>query len=181
MRRALALLLIALLLAPDLSARDKHTWNNVEKLKPGSLVLVSLWDGRDYRGTVESVADSSLRIYVPDRSEPQIIWQRTFDRSAVRRIAKIRQPDLPNPSKWMAAGTLTGIVVGGTAGAISDVRNGNQGRWFLGGLAGAGLGFFASCAVLAAAGTIGVARSVPHHKIIYESPGPPAPSAPPTS
>jgi len=68
----------------------------------------------------------------------------------------------------MIAGAVAGGAVGVTVGAVGDIRHGDNGRWLLGGLGGAGLGFLVSCAALAAVATVEVARIPGRRQVVYE-------------
>ena len=175
MRRTLTALLIVLLLVPDLPARTNHGWENVKKVKPGTPIQILLWTGDDVRGELDEVSDTGLRLYTADRTAPQTTRERDVDRKNIRRIAVIRHENLPDSGHWMRVGALTGAAVGAAAGGIQGARQGNNGRWILGGLAGALLGFFASCAVLAAVDTAKLAQGQRHAKVIYEAKEPPPP------
>lgn len=181
MRRTVTALLIILLLAPDLPARNNRDWKSVKKLKPDTPVLIWLWTGEDLRGDIESVSDTGLRLALPDRTNSQVSWERTVDRSAVRKIIRLRDlPNLPDAHKWMVAGAVAGGAVGVTTGAISDAKNGYQGGWVIGGLVG---GLFGAMIGDMAAGLVGIGEATPtlfrHSKVVYEEPEPrPSPPSP---
>jgi hypothetical protein len=177
MRRTLTALLIVLLLVPDLPARTNDSWETVKKLNPGTPIQILLWTGDDVSGELDEVSDAGLRLYTADRTAAQTTWERDVDRKNIRRIAVIRHENLPHSGHWMRVGALTGAAVGAAAGGIQDARQGNNGRWILGGLAGALLGFSASCAVLVAVDTAKLAQGPRHNKVIYEAKeAPPPPS-----
>ncbi len=66
MRQAIAAMFTVLLFAPAVFARGNHDWEHVEKLKPGTTVLISLWSGRTISGRVEAVDTTTLRIDTAD-------------------------------------------------------------------------------------------------------------------
>ena len=165
MRRTLVTLLAILLFSTTLFARGRYDWERVEKLKPGTPVAVSLWSGSTISGRVTSVSSTALRLntfYPPDigTGSPQ-----EFGRANIRRIVHIRRPKLPNPGDWMLTGALIGGGVGLTVGVVRDIHHHENYNWFTGALAGAGLGFFSSCAVLAG---VGVVALVHHSTLVYE-------------
>jgi len=172
MRRTLAILLIALFFVPGLPARGQYDWNNVTKLKHGTRVAITLWNGDDLSGRIDSVGDASLRLAVPDPTNPQGSWIHTIDRTGIQRIVRVvPPPKLPDPAKAAVVGAVAGGAIGVTSGAISDAKNGYQGRWVLGGFFGALGG--ATVGVMTAA-VIGIAQfpsALAHHTtLIYEDP-----------
>jgi hypothetical protein len=168
MRRTLAALLIALSLAPGLPARNNDDWENVKKLKHGTDVEISLWSGENLNGKIEDVNNTGLQLTAADRSGPGIGWLRDVDRASIRTVVRFRRPYLPDGKRWMVTGAVGGGLIGVTAGAVSDAEHGNNGRWLLGGLGGAGLGFLASCAALAAVGVVDTAKMVHRRDLVYE-------------
>lgn len=73
----------------------------------------------------------------------------------------------------MTIGAVAGGAIGVGTGAIGDAKHGNNGRWLVDGFAGAVLGFFASCAVLAGVAVVHAAQLPRHTKVIYEDNNPP--------
>jgi len=65
----------------------------------------------------------------------------------------------------MLNGALIGGGMGLISGAIYDVNHHENYNWFTGALGGAGLGFLASCAVLAGVGIVGLFH---HSTLVYE-------------
>ncbi len=159
-----------LLFSPELFARDKHSWEQVEKLKPGSSVLVSLWNGDILSGHVVGVSSTGLRLSSFYPPGPGISQEPKIDRAAIKRVVLLRGNKLPDPGTWMLAGTLIGGGVGVTAGAIQDATGRNNGNWVTGGLRGAAAGFLGSCVVLTGVGATALVR---HNKVVYESKTPP--------
>src|SRR3984885_6262015 len=136
MRRMLVAVLVSLLLVPTLPARSKRDW---KKLKAGAAVEVSLWTGESLSGEVESVSDTGMQVAaVGGNIYPRVGWLRDFDRRNIRSVARGREHSLPDSKKWMIAGTLAGGAIGVTTGAVRDAEHGNNGRWIVGGFAGAG-------------------------------------------
>lgn len=173
MRQTISVLLAILLLAPDLPATTNHDWNQVRKIKADTRVTILLWNGERLTGYVEFVDDSGLHLNEEGwRPASQNNQPRQLNREAIRKIVRLPHEHLPNPEKWMAIGTIAGAGAGVTAGAISDVRHGSNGRWFVDGFAGAGLGILGSCMVLVGVGVGATAHRVLNHKIIYEASSP---------
>ena len=172
MRRLLVTVLVSLLLVPALPARSKLDWENVKKLKPGAAVEVSLWTGENLRGEVEGVSDTGMQIAaVGGNIDPRVGWLRDFARGNIRSVARIREHSLPNSKKWMIAGALAGGAIGVTQGAARDAEHGNNGRWIVGGFAGAVIGFAASCAALGVVAVVDTTRGIHRREIVYEDTG----------
>ena len=172
MRRMLVAVLVSLLLIPTLPARSKRDWENVKKLKAGAAVEVSLWTGESLSGEVESVSDTGMQVAaVGGNIDPRVGWLRDFDRRNIRSVARVREHSLPDSKKWMIAGTLAGGAIGVTTGAVRDAEHGNNGRWIVGGFAGAVLGFVASCAAVGVVGIVDVSRGIHRREIVYEDQG----------
>jgi hypothetical protein len=171
MRRTLTTLLIVLLLAPELPARSNGDWKNVKKLKHGTDVEISLWNGENLNGKIEDVNNTGLQLATADRSAPGIGWLRDIDRASVRTIVRFRRPYLPDGKRWMVTGAVGGGLIGVTAGAVSDAEHGNNGRWLLGGLGGAGMGLLVSFAALAAVGAVDTAQGIHRRRVVYEAKG----------
>ena len=170
MRRVVVLLLSILVLIPKLSARNKSDWANVQLLKPGTPVTISLWAGYQLRGTLEAVNDSGLSLTWLDAKGNLIQSSYHVDRASVRKIVRFRHPKLPqDPGRIMLIATVAGAAVGATAGGIDDATDHNSGRWFTGGLGGAGIGFFGSCVVLGGIGaTKGGIMLFHRSTVVYE-------------
>jgi hypothetical protein len=173
MRQILAILLAALLAAPALSARDNHDWANVKKLNPGTPVRVLLWSGESLGGELDAVSDSTLRLSVADSSAPQTGWSRTLDRASIHRVSRSRRNDPPNPNHWLIGGAVAGGAAGVVAGAVQDAKNGTNGRWVLGGFAGAVFGFLAAVAAVGTVAIVKTARNASYLRVVYEDGGAP--------
>ena len=158
-----------LVLAPEISARSNSDWGNVRKLRPGTYVEISLWSGENLSGKIQDVNDSGLQVGTADRSGPGASWLRDVDRASVRSIVRFRRPYVPDGKRWMVTGAVGGGLIGVGVGAASDAEHGNNGRWLLGGLGGAGLGLLVSCAALAAVGAFDVAQGMHRRDIVYEA------------
>jgi hypothetical protein len=172
MRRMLVPVLICLLLVPTLPARSKRDWENVKKLKAGAAVEVSLWTGENLSGEVEGVSDTGMQIAaVGGNINPRAGWLHDFDRGNIRSVARMREHSLPNSKRWMIAGTLAGGAIGVTQGAVRDAERGNNGRWIVGGFAGAVLGLVASCAALGVVAVVDTTRGIHRREIVYEDTG----------
>jgi hypothetical protein len=171
MRRTLTAVLIVLLFAPELPARSNHTWENVKKLKPGTTVRVLLWNGDVLSGEVAAVSTAGLQLATVGSNGPGIGWLRDIDRTSIRRIVRIHKSNLPDPQRWMVRGAVAGGAIGLTAGAASDIKHGENYRWFEGALGGAGLGFLASCTTFLAVATVDLAKTVRGERVVYEDQG----------
>jgi hypothetical protein len=171
MRRTLAALLMALLLAPELPARSNGDWDNVKKLKRGAYIEISLWSGENLSGRIEDVNNTGLQVATAERSGggPGAGWLRDVDRASIRTVVRFRRPYVPDGKRWMATGAVGGGLIGVTAGAVADAEHGNHARWLLGGLGGAGLGLLVSCAALAAVGAFDTAQEMHRRDIVYEA------------
>lgn len=165
MRKAVAILVAFLLFTPALFAKSNHGWDHVEKLKHGTSVLISLWNGRLIDGRVDAVGPATLRI---DTADPEVGVGSLveFARADIRRIVRLRHANLPDPQRWMLIGTLVGGGVGFTAGAIYDVANHENYHWLTGGFGGAVFGFLGSCAILAGVGVVDLFHH--HDRLVYE-------------
>jgi hypothetical protein len=154
-----------LLFAPAVFARGNHDWEHVEKLKPGTTVLISLWSGRTISGRVEAVDTTTLRIDTAD-SDIGFGSLEEFSWADIQRIIHVRRPNLPDPQRWMVASAVIGGGAGFVSGAIYDATHHENYHWFTGGLGGAVLGFFGSCTVLAG---VGIVELFHHHRtLVYE-------------
>jgi len=171
MRRTLTAVLIVLLFAREVPARNNHNWENVEKLKHGTTVRVLLWSGEELSGEVDAVSNVGLQLATVGSSGPGVGRLRHIDRTSIRRIVRIRKPNLPDPKRWMIRSAVAGGAIGLTAGAVSDIKHGDNYHRFGGALGGAELGFFASCAALTAVGAVDLAQAVRGEKVVYEDQG----------
>jgi hypothetical protein len=170
MRRTLTAVLVVLMFVPTLPARNNNDWQNAEKLKRGTTVEVLLSSGENIRGEVADVSDTGMQIATEGgNTDPRVGWLRDVDRASVRRIVRIRQSKFPDSRRWMIAGAVAGGAVGVTTGAVQDAEHGNNGRWILGGFAGAVGGFFVACVALAAVATVQVAQRPTHRQVVYEN------------
>jgi hypothetical protein len=165
MRKRFAILFAVLSFTPALLAKNNHGWEHVEKLKPGTSVLISLWNERLISGSVEAVGPGILRIETAD-PDVGVGSLEEFGRADIRKIVRIRRSDLPDPQRWMLIGTLVGGGVGFTSGAIYDVAHHENYHWFTGGFSGAALGFVGTCAILAGVGVVDLFHH--HDTLVYE-------------
>ena len=165
MRKAFVILFAVLLFTPALVAKSNHDWKRAEKLKPGTAVLISLWNGRLISGSVEAVGPAALRI---DTSDPDVGVGSLveFARADIQRIVRVRRTNLPDPQRWMLIGTLVGGGVGFTSGAIYDVAHHENYHWLAGGFSGAVFGFLGSCTVLGGVAVVDLFRH--HDTLVYE-------------
>jgi hypothetical protein len=169
MRKAFVILFAALVFTPALFAKSKHDWECVEKLKSGTPVLISLWTGRLVSGSVDAVGPDAVRI---DTADPEfgVGSLIDFSRADIRRIVRIRRPNLPDVNRWLLTGVLVGGAIGLTAGAIDDIAHHQNYNWFIRGLGGAGVGFLGSCAILAGFSVVELLVEIFHHHggLVYE-------------
>lgn len=170
MRRVIAVVVCLLLLAPEVSARNLGDWKNVTRLKRGTSVLVSLWNGDQLEGRLESVSDAGLSVGSPESTRSNLKWSQVVERGSVRSIVRWRgHGDLPDPGKVMIIGTTAGLATGAIVGGIQDATGRNQARGLTYGLAGAALGFFGSCFVLAGVAGVSLARGPRRTEVVYEA------------
>jgi hypothetical protein len=172
MRRTLTVLivirLLVLLFGTDLPARNNTDWSNVKKLKRGASVEILLWSGENLRGKIDEVRDAGVQLAMIDRSNPQLGLQYQFERTSIRRIATVRQLNLPDSRRWIVTGTLAGGGIGFVGGAIADVTHGTNYHWLTGSFGGAIAGLLVSCVALAAVGGVDMARARQREKVVYE-------------
>jgi hypothetical protein len=168
MRKAITVLLAALLFTPVVLAKSNHDWKDVEKLKPGTTVLISTWKGRLISGSVDAVGPAVLRI---DTADPEmgVGSLEDFNRAEIRQIVRARGRNLPDPGRWMLIGTVIGGGVGFTSGTIYDATHHENYHWLTGGFSGAALGFVGSCAILAGVGVVDLFRH--RDRLVYEDRG----------
>lgn len=162
MRWLLTMGLIVFSFCPQVFA-GKREWERVKQLKHGTSIYVILDKGQPVSGRFAGADDSGLRvatIYPWDKGVPEPIA-----RENVLRVVHVRRRILPDLGAMMAGGIVIGGGAGLMAGAISDVRHGNNGRWFVGGLGGAGMGFMGACVTKAGFGVVALFR---HDKVVYE-------------
>lgn len=171
MRRSFARLLTVLVFAHGLPAQSNHDWANVESLKPGTTVVISLWSGEGLGGRVGPVNDTRLQLATLDRTYTKLGPNQEVDRAAIRKIVCVRETDMPDGSPWIFVGTVGGGLIGGVSGAIYDKSHqGNTGNVLVGGARGALIGFVVTgIAVIAVRG----ARKF-RDNVVYEGkpPGP---------
>jgi hypothetical protein len=173
MRPTFFVLVVALLLVPECFARNRSDWKNVQRLKPGSEIMIVLSDGRHTEGCVRSATDSKLEIVVPGGSYPAGGRDQNLDRRDIEKIMRVHthDPFAPDPKLVLALAVAGGAVIGTTVGAIGDAEHGNNGRWLAGGLGGAGIGIFAWMAFYAGVSVFDLATLARHRTVIYENPG----------
>jgi hypothetical protein len=172
-RRTIALLLAVLILAPETPARDNTDWSNVKRLKPGTRVLLTLWNDDQIEGRLEAASDTGLIVSAPEGTRPSNQWTRAVDRGTVRRVVRWRgRGDLPDPGKVMLIGAGAGVAAGAITGGIQDATGRNQARGLGYGLAGGAIGFLASVVVLAAIGGAALAKGPARSEVIYEDASP---------
>jgi hypothetical protein len=171
MRQAIAVVLAILLIAPPLTARNNSDWNNVRKLKHGTKILVSLWNGDQLDGRVESVSDTGLSIGSPEGTRANAQWSQAVERGTVRRIVRLRggHGDLPDPGKVMLIGAAIGGAAGAIGGGIKDVNHGNQLNSLTYGFGGAVFGFLGAVVVLTGIATVALVRGPRRTEVVYEN------------
>lgn len=163
MRWLLTMGLMLLSVCPQVFA-NKRDWERVKRLKHGTAVYVILDKGQPVSGRIVGADDRGLRVatvYPWDNGAPEQIA-----RENVRRVVHLRHRILPDPEAMLAGGIVTGGGAGLMAGAISDIRHGNNGRWVTGGLGGAGIGFLGACMTEAGFGVVALFR---HDQVVYEA------------
>jgi len=167
--RNVSALLVVISLAALSHARSAHDWRAVKRLSPDAPIVLLFWSGEQISGRIEAADDSGLRI-IPFEWSNRGRSVRAVERADIRRIWTIHRPRLPDPRRWVIIGTVAGGAIGATTGAVSDARqHTSNARWFTGGLAGAGLGFAASCAAMAGVGLFELGTDVLHpRRVVYE-------------
>lgn len=168
-RRIFAVLMSVLFFVPELPAKARPDWSEVEKLKQRSMVRVFLWDGRQVIGEFESADAGVLKIAVYADPEIRIGSEREFQRAQVRAVYRTPRSQA-NPEKYLK----TGIVVGGVGGAIvGGVATGKA--WPLGVVLGGATGAMLGTMVGGVAGVGDVVFRGHHAKLVYESTRRPVP------
>jgi hypothetical protein len=167
--RYISALLVVVSLAVPSHARSAHAWRAVKRLSPDAPIVVLLWSAEQISGRIQTADDSGLRL-IPFEWSNGGRSVRAVERADIQRISTIHQHHLPDPGRWMIVGTIAGGAIGATAGAVSDAsHHTSNARWFTGGLGGAGLGFFASCAALAGVGVFDMGSDILHpRRVVYE-------------
>jgi len=182
MRQAVAVLLAILLVAPELPARsarvrDTNDWKNVMKLKRGTSVLVSMWNGDQVAGRLDSVSETGMRVVAPDKSYGH--WHEDVQRPNVQRVVRLRgEADLPDPGRVMLIGTAAGIAIGGVTGGIQDATGHNEGRGLAYAAGGGLIGFLGSVVVLGVVSIKALARGYKREEVMYEDKSRRPPDAP---
>ena len=166
MRCMISIALCFLLLTTELFAKTRD-WNNLNKLKPGDTIVLTLKDGGGFEGEFQSSSDASLRLAVFTSRDSGFGSFRDVERGKIRKVVRLNHPRLPDPHKLVT----TGAVVGGAAGAITAAAHPMEGvppggNIVLGGLAGAAIGTLGSAVVGLG---IGVHAMAHRSTLIYES------------
>jgi hypothetical protein len=166
MRSINALTLCFLLLTADLSAKTTD-WKNLESLKTGDSIVVTLKSGDKLSGEYQSATPTSLRLAVFTSPDSGFGSFRDIERDKIRKIVRLNHPHLPDPKLLMTGGAVvggaTGVIVGSARARSDNTRPGDA---LVGGLAGAALG--ALGAAFFGLG-IGVHAAVHHSTVIYEA------------
>jgi small nuclear ribonucleoprotein (snRNP)-like protein len=127
MCRRVTMLLTLLMFAPALAAREKSAWDNVEKLKPWTTIQVDMWNGETFTGRIYSVDDSTLTVVLRNFTARRPGVERSVGRELIRKIERVRQVSLPDPTNCAIAGALItgaglaiegGITDGGAAALV---------------------------------------------------------------
>jgi hypothetical protein len=168
MRRTFALLIIALLVVPRASAKDKSDWQSVKRLRRDTALLVILGDGQRTKGGFLEATDSTLVLTTLDCSDIDTGWTCHLDRADVKRVIRIHE-DLPDPEEWMAIGTAGGGVVGLAIGASIEKGVNAKGDAIVDGFRGAAVGFLASMVAVLGATIVEAVRYPRGQKLIYEN------------
>jgi small nuclear ribonucleoprotein (snRNP)-like protein len=111
-----ALLMVALMPLTVLAKTDLSDWNNVQRLKVGSTVIVSTKKGERFLGDVRHVDNDSLILLVKVSSVARQAFE--LRREDVAEVRKRRSRAL-----MTALGVAIGLGVGIGIGAISDARH----------------------------------------------------------
>jgi small nuclear ribonucleoprotein (snRNP)-like protein len=166
MRRLLALVLCFLLLTAELFAKTRD-WKNLDTLKPGDSITITLKDGKKLSGEFDSHTNSTIRMAVYTSRDSGFGSFREIEREKIRKLIRINDANLPDPNKLMAAGAVVGGAAGAIVGAAKAPSNSPKApSVLLGGLAGAVLGFLGAAVV----GLGMVTHALVHHStVIYQA------------
>jgi hypothetical protein len=113
MRRAIAILIGLLFLAPKIPAQTTSDWQNVERLDHGAGIVVKLDSGTSVEGTVESVSNDELQI---NTRKHRLVRTRTISRPMVVRVILI-PPGNTRALRRLEVGMIAGGAAGATVGA----------------------------------------------------------------
>lgn len=142
----------------------RHDWDNLAKLKPGNKISVELWAEAPVEGRFDSATESILRV----RTSNSQWGSQTLElpRERIRLVRQIRGPQPRDPVPAMRNAALIGAAGGATIGVVRDVKGGPAAgiNWLVDGIAGAALGFFVDCGIVAGTGVVTVFR---HNRVIY--------------
>jgi hypothetical protein len=175
MRHGFTMLLAILILAPNLSADSRHSWNAVEALKPGTFVQVEMWSKKSFRGRIDSVSDSQITLVPDSYGAGSPLPARAVGREEIRRVFRVHEaPHLPNPLVCAVAGALsTGLALGIEEG----IEGGAVGAMFGGGVGALGGALLGEMAC----GVVGIVKAMPAlahpRSLIYRADGLPAPQS----
>ena len=173
-RHALSSVLFVAILAPGIQAQQPQTlppsptadWGNVQQLKRGTYIAVSLESGEELAGQFNSADERTLRMEVEVRGTSGTYALREVSRTEVRRVSRVTPPR--NHRRMTAIGMAVGTAVGVGAGAIYDASHPGGEDPGLGKLSGGVAGFFTGAVVGALFGHIH------RESIVYQAPAPPA-------
>lgn len=142
----------------------RHDWDNLAKLKPESKISVELWSDAPVEGRFDSVSGDLLRVRTGNGQSGYQTLE--LPRERIRLISHIRGPQPRDPVPAMRRVALIGAAGGATIGIVRDVKGGPAAgiNWLVDGMAGAALGFFVDCGIVAGTGVVTVFR---HNRVIY--------------
>jgi hypothetical protein len=160
----MAALVALVAICPMTFAKGSHSWDNVQRLKHGAKIAVTLWADNPVEGRLEFATPAYLRISIGDSRRGASVRQ--IARERIWSVTYIKGPRLRDPDPLIRNGALIGGAAGLGIGIVRDVRSepGAGANWFLDAFAGAGLGFLGGCMAAEGKGIVGLFR---HDKLIY--------------
>jgi uncharacterized protein YcfJ len=149
MRRRITVMVAIVMLtiagvAKDADAWQRDDWGNVERLKAGTAVRISLKSGGWIDGNFTGADDALLQVNLLDGSGAG-----NAPRDDVKSVTLLYAIPPPGPDihKWLLVGAATGAVAGAAIGGSRDVTHGSNYHWAEGALAGGLFGMMGSAAV----------------------------------
>ena len=115
LNRPLAVVLVLLLMPSLLFAQNNLSdWGNVQKLKPGTRIIVTTRKGIEFAGVKRQAADDTLfmEVGLPVEGTRTI----SLPREEIAEVRKRKSPDL----KWALIGAAVGVGLGIAIGSTAD-------------------------------------------------------------
>jgi hypothetical protein len=165
---SLLVLTIVAITCSHLEAKDLASWTKVQKLNPGTEVLVVDGSANRLSGYVVSVTPDDLKLNARVTNQPGLLSPIVLERRRVREVYKVGkkyEPRLNGKNFILAsdAGLVSGIAIGAAVDAAHpSAEDPGQGK-LIGGI----VGFFFGPAALAAGR--GVLSAMHKTKLIYRA------------